>query len=376
MRSRERSPLTRKLIVECEKLRHPNSGFATFLTSLVPELVAARPAGVDVELRTRFKGMWPDSSLLALERQLLLKERVLERVRPALAPFLWRRRDVVWHATTQMARYFPVDPRVPVVLTVHDLSFLHFEPPGKIPAHLDRLRRKVRRAQAIVTDSEYVARELAEHVDLEERTVTVIPCGAPDVNTTPASRPSAVEAGPFFFSLGRMDVVKNHHVLVELLPRFSSHRLVIGDGGRREDDYAKQIFDRARELGVENRLTLCGLISDGERRWLYENCDLYLFPSLTEGFGLPVLEAYLSGTPVVMSGTTSLPEVGGELGFYWDHYDPAHMAAVVDRALAALADDPELPDRLRTHAQGFSWRRAAHAYWSVYAGLFDSEAGG
>jgi glycosyltransferase involved in cell wall biosynthesis len=116
---------------------------------------------------------------------------------------------------------------------------------------------------------------------------------------------------------------------------------------------------------------MTGQVSDGDRQWLYEQCEAFVFPSLTEGFGFPVLEAMQCGKPVFMSRRTSLPEVGGSLGFYWDSFGAEHMAAVFRAGMAAVAGMPGLA---RAHAAEFSWENAARGYLGVYRSVLDRAA--
>jgi len=109
-----------------------------------------------------------------------------------------------------------------------------------------------------------------------------------------------------------------------------------------------------------------GEVSDTDRQWLYEHCEAFLFPSLTEGFGLPVLEAMQCGRPVFVSRATSLPEIAGEHGFYFDSYDAAAMAAVLADGLRRFRADRDAAERLKRHAAGFSWAAMAEGYARVY----------
>jgi len=108
-------------------------------------------------------------------------------------------------------------------------------------------------------------------------------------------------------------------------------------------------------------------VSDGDRQWLYEYCKAFLFPSLTEGFGFPVLEAMQCGKPVFLSRRTSLPEIAGDMGFYFDAYEPERLAAVYRDGMARYQADTVFPTRLKEHAARFSWAATARGYCDVYA---------
>ncbi|NBP82184.1 glycosyltransferase, partial [bacterium] len=95
-------------------------------------------------------------------------------------------------------------------------------------------------------------------------------------------------------------------------------------------------------------------------------------PSLAEGFGFPALEAMQCGKPVVMSRRTSLPEIAGDEGFFFDSYQPEAMASVVETARTHFATDPQAADRCRRHAAAFSWRATAEGYARVYERVITS----
>ena len=144
--------------------------------------------------------------------------------------------------------------------------------------------------------------------------------------------------------------------------------------GKRETPYGEQL---AREVVARNlggRVMLAGQVSDGDRQWLYEHCEAFAFPSLTEGFGFPVLEAMQCGKPVFMSRRTSLPELGGALGFYWDSFGADHMAGVFRAGMTAVAAMPTFAAAARARAAEFSWENAARGYLSVYRSVLDRSA--
>ena len=107
-------------------------------------------------------------------------------------------------------------------------------------------------------------------------------------------------------------------------------------------------------------------MTNEERLWLYQNCAALAFPSKTEGFGLPVIEAMAFGRPVFVSPVTSLPEIGGNLAFYWNDHSPTEMANVVRKGFATFEADPTYSTQLQTWAAKFSWENAANSYLSLY----------
>jgi glycosyltransferase involved in cell wall biosynthesis len=159
-----------------------------------------------------------------------------------------------------------------------------------------------------------------------------------------------------------------------MLVHLPHSRLVIA--GSTHDPYANLIERRAAELGLANRVQLVGRVSDEERLWLYQQCEALVFPSLAEGFGLPLIEAMHCGRPVFSSRCTSLPEVGGSLAVYWDNFDPEGMAATVRDGLRRIAADPAYTDQLRAWSRQFTWPRTAERYLELYRDALSARESG
>jgi len=300
-------------------------------------------------------------------------------VRPLVQPFLGPRRFDLWHVTNQMSKYLPFDGRVPVLLTIHDLNFLHESPPeGRSREERDReaerkladIQRKVDRATAIATVSQFVADDIAERLALRGRPVHVVHNGLAAPPPAASAPPAWLPPEPFLLTVGNCLPHKNFHALYDLLSLLPEERLVIA--GKKSTPYGEFLEREAGRRGLAPRVTMPGEVSDGDRQWLYEHCRAFLFPSLTEGFGLPVIEAMQCGKPVFLSRRTSLPEVAGDLGFYWDSFEPPAMLAVYREGIARFAADPAAARRRRDHARLFSWRRTAEDYLRIYADLLRS----
>jgi glycosyltransferase involved in cell wall biosynthesis len=195
---------------------------------------------------------------------------------------------------------------------------------------------------------------------------------APGLSAPPvasAVAPGWAPRGRFLLSLGNCLPHKNFHALFGLIEELPDFSLVIA--GKRETPYGEHLGREvaARKLG--DRVILAGQVSDGDRQWLYEHCDAFVFPSLTEGFGFPVLEAMQCGKPVFMSRRTSLPELGGSLGFYWDSFGAEHMAAVFRAGMTAVGALPAFASAARARAAEFSWENAARGYLRVYRSILE-----
>ena len=245
--------------------------------------------------------------------------------------------------------------------------------PASIQRRFRRLQMKVNRASAIITGSEFAANEIRKYLDVHGKTISVIPHGvclhSPQLA---GERPAFLPSGRFLFSIGDITAKKNVHTLVELARRLPEYQIVIA--GKNSNDYAAEILRMVDQAGLGDRVRLPGMVSDLERSWLYRHCDAFLFPSISEGFGLPLIEAMSCGRPVFSSSSTSLPEVGGPLCFYWRDFHPDSMATLFREGMATFTSDPLYGRKLELRAAEFRWDDAARKYLAVYKSVLGQSA--
>lgn len=254
------------------------------------------------------------------------------------------------------------------VITVHDL--IHYQVPEAFPWWRRApggllLRRAVGAAARVIVVSEATRRDLCARLPVARGKTAVVPNGVSELFRAPATEAADTNVDrlrPFVLCVGNRKPHKNLAAAVEAIALARPHdpalRLVIA--GRRSPHW-DDVLRGAEELGVAAAIVDLGEVGDSELRSLYRACEALLFPSLYEGFGLPVIEAMAAGAPVIASDRASIPEVVGGAGILIDPRDPAGMA----RALGSLRDDPEmrrdLVRRGRERAREFSWERAARA---------------
>lgn len=362
-----------KVVVDLEKLRHLNAGLGRFALHLGQELVKVAPGRFTpvLFLPPRADRYFKNQTYVGKPVIRWQKESLQRSVRPLVQPFLKPSDISLWHATNQHSKYLPLDGRVPVLLTIHDLNFLrdapHNLPTERIDRQLADVQAKVDRAAAITTVSAFVAEDVRSHVNLRGKPIHVVHNGMPPPPAASTVRPDFLPAGPFLYTVGNCLAHKNFHVLIDLLEHLPGRRLVIA--GRKTTPYGQHLENLLRQKSITDRVIMPGEVSDGDRQWLYEHCEAFLFPSLTEGFGFPVLEAMQCGKPVFMSRATSLPEIGGDCGFYFDSYDGPNMAGVFAAGMKLFQSDPTFPDRCRRRADSFTWRNAAEKYAALYEAI-------
>src|SRR5690606_29202194 len=133
---------------------------------------------------------------------------------------------------------------------------------------------------------------------------------------------------------------------------------------------ANEIRELIRKFNLEEKVHLPGKISEADKQYYYQNCEAFVFPSLREGFGIPPIEAMRFGKPVFLSNNTSLPEIGGEHSFFWDHYDPEYMAKMLKDGMEKFNNNKQFYENWYTaRAQSFNWKTTAEKYLEVYKSL-------
>jgi glycosyltransferase involved in cell wall biosynthesis len=262
----------------------------------------------------------------------------------------------------------------PVVATVHDLTpLLHPHTYGARRARYKAavIRASVQRAAMIIAVSEATRNDVIEQLGTDpDRVITVAHGVAPCFR--PAHEPEALRARfglptRFLLSVGRLDPRKN---LVRLLEAYAAARrqgvsvplLVAGQPGWLYDD----ILSAPTRLGIADHVTFLFHVSPERLVAMYSTTEALLYPSLYEGFGLPVLEAMACGAPVLTSNVSSLPEVAGDAALLVDPFDTPAITA----AIARLSTDEDLRQLLRHaglhRASLYTWQRTARATLDVY----------
>jgi glycosyltransferase involved in cell wall biosynthesis len=274
----------------------------------------------------------------------------------------------VWHVATTLSWYRPFSPRTKNVFTIHDLNFLEQDEYNERSRkkYLQLIQRRVDRADYLTFISNFARKQALQHLRLGDKPYSIIYNGCNIPSSVNGIIPGYHPARPFLFAIGQLHSRKNFHVLPALLAG-NDYELVIA--GMKDFEYAQKIIEVTRRLGVSDRVKLIGTITDEEKNWYYQHCGAFVFPSTSEGFGLPVLEAMQFGKPVFLSRLSSLPEVGGEVAYYFDDFDPAAMRLVFEKGM----NDFNSHDRiaaLQQQAASFGWNKAAQQYLEVYRQLF------
>ena len=298
-------------------------------------------------------------------------------------------RNVFWHQTS-LPRYsherafdvlflpagnrrLPVYSPCPTVGTVHDFSSIHV--PGKYDrARLFYITRVlpflVRRLTHVLTVSESSKRDIVEYARVPEEKVTVTPLAADPRVYFPRDPHEAVELltprhavrPPFILYTSRIEHPGKNHV--RLIRAFADlkrkehipHQLVLAGTDR---ERAGEVHRTAEETGFAKDILFTGFVAAADLPLLYQAADIFVFPSLYEGFGLPILEAMACGTPVACSRISSMPEVAGDAALLFDPDDEASIASAIGSIMCATDLRKDLAARGLERSRQFSWARTA-----------------
>lgn len=351
----------------------PAAGVRRYVSELLPALLAADDARADARIEVVALGGSVDSVPAGVQR-------VPEPWHPPTnlgwaavgLPRAARRAAVdLIHAPAYTA---PLHAAVPTVLTIHDVSYERH--PEWYPYRRDWLRRSFYRRSAraathILTDSEFSRGEIAAAYAIPLDRITVAPLGASRIfGELPASAPlPAPVAMPFLLHVGDLHERRNLstvvRALIEARRRLAPMALSLVLAG-----VDRGIGDRLSAMvagdGADDAVVRLGAVSEPALRSLYQGAAALVYPSRYEGFGLPLVEAMASGTPVLASRAASIPEVVGESGILLDPDDSKLWA----EAIVQVMTDSALRARLRaqglSRAAMFTWERTARITRDVY----------
>jgi glycosyltransferase involved in cell wall biosynthesis len=259
------------------------------------------------------------------------------------------------------------------VVTMHDLIYLsHPETTtGLLAKGLSLLAPAVaRRSARIIADSEATSRELQRLLGTPAAKIDVVALGPGLPPSTPPADEARLRAElglgdlPLVLSVSARRPHKNLVRLVEAIGRLPHAALVLP--GYPSPEHEQELRAVARQVGAEDRVHLCGWLDDAQLEGLYAAASCLAFPSLAEGFGLPVLEAMMRDLPVACSAASSLPEVAGDAALLFDPLSVDAIAAAIDHLLGDAALRARLIARGREQVKRFSWERTAAATAASY----------
>ena len=276
----------------------------------------------------------------------------------------------LWHSLHQLNKNRPPTRAALRVVTVHDLNYLYGNGAWSRWRHQRRTLALMRRTDRVVAISSHTASDVRQHLGWTGPIDVILRGARPFAASAQAPLAGWTTEGakPYLLHLSRMSPSKNPGAIIELARAWPDMTFLMcgPDGG---DSRALQ--GSVSLPNVQFHLS----ISDAQKAWAFAHCAGFLFPSWTEGFGLPPIEAMQFGKPVFLSRLTSLPEIGGDAADYFDSFEPAAMRSVVQQGLQRMATEPGRADAIRQHAARFDADRAAAEYLAYYRRLLQLPPG-
>jgi glycosyltransferase involved in cell wall biosynthesis len=266
-----------------------------------------------------------------------------------------------------------------LVVTIHDL--IHLTDPTFRRTLAARFYARpvfnlvARRADCIIANSEFTKQQIVEHLAVSPSKVSVAYLGVserfrPHDHNEAFLRASSLlgVSRPYLLFVGNLKPHKNVKSLLEAFAQISAHSdfdlqlVILGDDRK----WKPGLVDESRSLGLAERVVFAPRVPFQDLPWVYAAAEILVMPSLVEGFGLPVLEAMASGTPVVCSRVASLPEVAGDAAEYFEPASVDDLAMALERVLRSTQFQATLRSKGLERAKLFSWEEFARRHCEVY----------
>jgi len=320
------------------------------------------------EMRGPTTGNFSKKVLLYPDTRFPYKNQIFNRI--FLPIFLKNNSFDLYHAPA--GYYLPNENKIKKILTIHDLRSLRISD-KTYPQNITALRKAANRADVCITVSECTKNDVIELLGVKKEKIKVTYLGVDD-NFKPIEekdcggiRKKYGLDGKFIFSLGQVPR-KNVERLIKAFKEFKYNDeflLVIGGAGN-EGPWISKYNKLIQNLQLNDRVKLIGYVPYEELPLLYNSCEFFVFPSLYEGFGIPILEAMSCGTAVITSNVSSLPEIGKDAVLYVDPYDEEDIS----NKMQNLTENHQLKDSFikkgLLRAKEFSWQKMAQDTLRIY----------
>ena len=300
-----------------------------------------------------------------------------------------RKAKATWTKFSSLFRHFdvyhepnfvPMDfPASKIVTTVHDLSFMlypQWHPKERVEFMEKNFASRVELSDVILTVSEYGKREVEKYVGVPGDKIKVV-YNAVDERFRPLSKASVTTylrakryPEDYVLFVGAVEPRKNLETLIgafgDIERSFGNlHLIIVGPKGW----LYESVFKKVEELGLTNKVHFTGFVADEELIYLYNGAQVFVYPSFYEGFGIPVLEAMACKIPVIVSNTSSLPELVGDAGMLVDPHSQEGFAEAMRKVLGDKDEAERLSEKGYLRSANFSWEKSAKALMDIFKGL-------
>ena len=270
----------------------------------------------------------------------------------------------------------------PVILTVHDMRFFRFP---KTYAFLryhflkHKVKNSIKRADHIISISQFTKDEIQNAYGIPPEKISVIHEAinpqhfSRKISVRPSAVPEALETERFLLSVGHLEPRKNYIRLIDAFENlkqrsdYADLKLVIV--GRKDHSYGETL----RRIEMNPHISYLNFVDNDSLLWLYQNTELFVFPTFYEGFGFPPLEAAVSGTVSAVSNTSSIPEVCGDAALYFDPMDVISIQLAIEKGLDRGKSYSEIKEALPLQLGKFSWENNARETLKLYNNFLKSK---
>ncbi len=356
-----------KILIDLERFRYPNSGIATVFRNLACGLQK-----FDHNLDITF---------------FLGKKKSIE-IEPSQKFILWKKwhkfyenfssnYDII-HTSNQLSSYFHRKYNASQkIVTLHDLNFLHedLSPPKKAKM-LEKVNNNIKNADYLICISNFVKNDVLQNkavLKLDNiKEILVIHNGIklPEKRNYNLGQYDFLRDKKYILNIGVLFSKKNQKTLVEILPYLEEDLVLISS--EQKQPYADEVKKVIIDLGLSDRVHILSQVSDEEKYAIIQNCEAMCHPSLAEGFGIPPIEAMAFGKPVFLSRSTSLPEIGGDVAFYFENFEPDNMLQIIKQGLSQYNSDPKMRENLISWTAQFDYRVMSKNYLDLYQRILNS----
>jgi glycosyltransferase involved in cell wall biosynthesis len=269
----------------------------------------------------------------------------------------------LFHFTDQFSRLKPKKVfGSKKILTIHDINQVHEKiSTQQLDLYLKKLGERINSCDKVITISKFAANDVLNYFPHVANKLSVIYNGADKLNVKIGHQPAYLPSMPYLFTIGIVSAKKNFHVLPALLADNDLELIIAGN----KTPYEERVLEQAKAYGCESRVKIIGPVSEDDKAWYYQNCEAFVFPSIAEGFGLPVIEAMHFGKPVFVSTLTSLPEIAGEAAYYFENFEGKEMQKVLKNGLKHFKEN-SMSEKVIAHAAKFTWDKTAQQYLQLY----------
>ncbi len=354
--------MVNRIVFDCERMKYENTGLYHYCLNLGNHITKFRKAESE---EITFFCPYETQKLFGKTCNHIQQTELHKFRLPSLNKF------DVWHATYQDSYYLPFrNKKIKVILSIHDLNFMYdpAKSATKRQKYLHRLQMLINRADVIICISEYCKKDVLFYCDIQNKPVYVIHNGTNTMTIPELTGQSYRPVNSFIFSLGTIMPKKNFHTLLPLVQDQPNLELLIA--GRIDDvGYYQYILDTAEKMGISKKVKIVGPITESVKSWYFTHCYAFAFPSTAEGFGLPVTEAMSVGKPLFLSDKTALPEIGGDVAFYFENFSANHMKHTFVTGMTKYKRF-NMQDKIIEKGKEYCWDNAAQEYWNVYRSLY------